>query len=48
MKVYYKLDEKFIGKMHSDKSGKTILTKNLSQRVLKQLFDKGNKFVFKS
>ena len=45
MKVYYKLDDKFIGKMHCDREGKTILTDKLSQKKLKELYIKGNKFV---
>jgi len=43
----YKLDFKFIGKRHCDNTGCITLTDKLSQRVLKKLFDKGNKFVIK-
>jgi len=45
MKVYYKIHPDFIGKQHSDLSGCFMLTSKLSQRVLKALYLKGNKFV---
>jgi len=47
MKTFYKLNFKYIGKRHCDRSGCINLTDKLPQRVLKQLFDKGNKFVTK-
>lgn len=47
MRVYYKLDEKYIGKQHCNNKGCFMLTKKLSQKVLKELFNKGNKFVLK-
>jgi len=43
-KTIYSLDPTFIGKVHCDKSGVTVL-KDLSQSKLKALYLKGNKFV---
>ena len=48
MKTYYKIHPKFIGKVHHDKSGATVLTAKLSQRILKELLSKGNKFVIEA
>ena len=45
MKVLYKIDPNFIGKAHSDISGQIVLNEKLSQRVLKKLHEKGNKFI---
>ena len=41
----YKLDSKFIGKAHYDSNGLIILNEKLSQKALKELYKKGNKFV---
>lgn len=46
MKIVYKLDSKYIGKAHYDNNGVIILHDKLSQRVLKELYNKGNKFVY--
>ena len=48
MKVYYKIHPKFIGKVHHDNTGATVLTSKLSQRKLKELLAKGNKFVIQA
>ena len=48
MKVYYKIHPDYIGKVHHDLSGATVLTEKLSQRVLKKLLEKGNKFVIQA
>jgi len=45
MKVTYKLHPDYIGKAHSDKDGQIVLNEKLSQRQLRELFKKGNKFV---
>jgi len=48
MKIIYKLNPKFEGKAHHDKDGAVMLHSGLSQRVLKELFKKGNKFVYET
>lgn len=47
LKIVYSLLPDYIGKVHCDKSGVTVL-KNLSQSKLKELYLKGNKFVVKN
>lgn len=44
-KFVYKLDSKFIGKVHNDSQGRTVLTDKLTQTVLKALYNKNNKFI---
>jgi hypothetical protein len=41
----YKIIDSYIGKCHCDSSGVYHLTNNLSQKVLKELLSKGNKFI---
>ena len=43
--VRYYIHKDFIGKQHNDLSGGYHLTDKLSKRVLKQLLEKGNKFI---
>lgn len=45
MKVKYSLNPKFIGCVHQDYAGRTVLTADLSQTKLKKLHQKGNEFV---